>query len=189
MIKKYTALFLLIAFSINAGYAQDRDSKRFTGYLSAGPNYYFNNIKTFHDNVKPVNYSFFARMMWQSGYDISLGIETGYNKFYRVSGFTNDESGKITLAAIPLHLVVGMKLKKHFYSALSFGSTILINAASDETGIIRSTVFSFADGSLAFGYKKEIGQHFNLGAEIKLNFSTKSADLNLAVPIVLSYNF
>jgi hypothetical protein len=189
----YSVLFVLIISFQCPLYAQDlkQDNPQdghFTGSLSAGPNYYFNNIKTFGEYVKPVNYGFFGRIMWNSRYLVSLGIETGYNKFYRVSDF---DAIKASMAAIPLHLVIGMRVTKSFYASFSFGPSLLLNSASIETDENRifNKVLSLADGSVCIGYRKRLGKDFTLGAELKFNFSTKAADMNLALPVVLSYDF
>jgi hypothetical protein len=158
----------------------------FTGSISAGPDYYFNNIKTFGEYVKSVNYSFFGRIMWNSRYLVSLGIETGYNRFYSVSGF---DAIKASLAAIPVHLVIGMRVTKSFYTSFSFGPSLLINVASMAENRIFNKVLSLADGSACIGYRKRLGKDFTLGVELKFNFSTKGADMNLALPVVLSYDF
>jgi hypothetical protein len=185
-------LFLLILIPYRL-HAQDNKQDNpqdghFTGSISGGPNYYFNNIKTFGDYVKPVNYSFYGRIMWNSRYLVSLGIETGYNKFYRVSDF---DAIQASLAAIPLHLVIGMRVRKSFYINFSFGPSLLLNTASIEAGENRiySKVLSLADGSVCMGYRMRLNKDFTLGAELKFNFSTKAADMNLALPVVLSYDF
>lgn len=190
--------FLLFVFAFTSGgrlYAQDNHQDNpqdghFTGSLSAGPNYYYNNIKTFGDYVRPINYSFFGRIMWNSRYRVSLGIETGYNQFYRVDGFEND-AVKATLGAIPVHLVIGMRISRSFYSHFSFGPSLLLNTGSSETreNSFSNKVLSLADGSLCTGYRLRLGRDFTLGIELKLNFSTKATDLNLALPVVLSYDF
>lgn len=190
-------LLLMIILSGNPLLTRAQNNSRdyprdahFTGSLSAGPNYYFNNIRTFGDHVRPFNYSFFGRIMWNSRYLVSLGIETGYNKFYRVNGFENDEI-RASLAAIPLHLVIGMRITKSVYTHFSFGPSLLLNAASSQTldNHVLNKVLSLADGSFCVGYRRRLGKDFTLGAELKLNFSTKATDLNLALPIVLSYDF
>ncbi|WP_118973263.1 hypothetical protein [Taibaiella koreensis] len=188
-------LLLLLAGTAPWVQAQPGDQHRpreahFTGSISAGPNFYFNNIKTFGDHVKPFNYSFFGRIIWHSRYRVSLGIETGYNKFYRVNGYENDAI-RASLAAIPMHLVIGMRLTKSVYTLFSFGPSLLLNAASSETleNHVLNKVLSLADGSFCVGYQRRIGRDFTLGAELKLSFSTKATDLNLALPVVLSYDF
>lgn len=193
MSKFYSILVSLLLFISCHLHAQDNKQDNpqdghFTGSISAGPNYYFNNIKTFGDYVKPINYSFFGRIMWNSRYLVSLGIETGYNKFYRVSGFENDAI-RATLAAIPMHLVISMRVTKSFYSNFSFGPSLLLNVAETDGNKIFNKVLSLADGSVCIGYRKRLGKDFTLGAELKFNFSTKAADMNLALPIVLSYDF
>lgn len=163
-------------------------TNHFSAAISGGPNFYFNNIKTFKDNVRPFNYSFFARVMWNSKYAVSLGLETGYNRYYRVNGFS-DANIRSSLTAIPFHLVIGMRVTKAFYTNLSFGPSLLLNAARTSTDAVNNKVFSFADGSLAVGYKRKLNEKFNIGAELKFNFSTKAEDLNITLPIVLSYRF
>lgn len=162
----------------------------FTGSISGGPNYYYNNIKTFGEYVRPLNYGFFGRIMWNSRYLVSLGIETGYNKYYRVNGFENNDINA-SLAAIPVHLVIGMRVAKPLYVNFSFGPSLLLNAASikGKDNSMHNKVLSLADGSACIGYRKRLGKDFTIGAELKLNFSTKASDLNLALPIVLSYDF
>lgn len=194
MLKLYS---LLICFMLIFQYqtlAQDNHQDNpqdghFTGSLSAGPAYYFNNIKTFGDYVKPFNYCFFGKIMWNSRYLVSLGVETGYNRFYRVNGLEN-HAIRASLAAIPLHLVIGMRITKSFYSHFSFGPSLLLNAASieDDTRFVNK-VFSLADGSICVGYRKRVGKDFTIGAELKFNFSTRATDMNLALPVVVSYDF
>jgi hypothetical protein len=162
----------------------------FTGALSAGPNWYYNNMRIFRDHVRPLNYSAYGSIMWNSGYRVSLGIETGYNQFYRVGGVRND-SIKASLAAIPIQLVIGMRLSESFYVHFSFGPSLLLNRASILTvdHSMLNTVFSFADGSFALGYRKRLNNRFKLGLALKFNFSTKATDMNLALPVLLSYEF
>lgn len=189
----YSVILSLLLFVPCQSHAQDNKQDNpqdghFTGSISAGPNYYFNNIKTFGDYVKPVNYSFFGKIMWNSRYLVSLGIETGYNKFYRVDGFEND-AVRATLAAIPVHLVIGMRVTKAFYTHFSFGPSLLLNVAETDGNKIFNKVLSLADGSVCFGYRKRLNKDLILGAELRFNFSTRATDMNLALPIVLSYDF
>ncbi len=193
--KNNATLLLLLILAFSQSYAQDPfpaepRGAHFTGSIAAGPNYYFNNIKTFGDHVRPFNYGFFGKIMWNSPYLVSLGLETGYNKFYRVNGFENNAI-RASLAAIPVHLVIGMRLSPSFYTHFSFGPSLLLNVASSERLDNRFTnkVMSLADGSLCFGYRRRLNKSFTLGAELKFSFSTKATDMNLALPIVLSYNF
>jgi|GEM_PF-1017246 len=182
-------LLLLHAFSRLHGQEQAQGG-HFAGFVAAGPNYYFNNIKTFGDYVRPLNYIFSGKIMWNSRYLVSLGMETGYNRFYRVSGFENDAI-RASLAAIPLHLVIGMRITPSFYTHFSFGPSLLLNTASSGTAGNRFTnkVLSLADGSLCLGYRRRLNRRFALGAELKFSFSTKATDMNLALPLSLSYNF
>lgn len=187
---RYLLLPLLLSVSYILPAQDNPQDGHFTGSLSAGPNYYFNNIKTFGNYVKPLNYSFFGRIMWNSRYLVSLGIESGYNKFYRVNGFDNDEI-RASLVAIPMHLVIAMRVTRSFYANFSFGPSLLLNSGSIGTvdNSFHNNVLSLADGSASVGYRKRLSKDFTIGAELKFNFSTKATDMNLALPIVLSYDF
>ncbi len=191
MVKCYTLLLLLLTAIRYPLCAQDNPQDgHFTGALMAGPNYYYNNIKTFGEYVKPVNFSVFGRIMWNSRYLVSLGIETGYNKFYRVVD-ADKATIDATLVAIPLHLAIGMRVTKSLYANFSFGPSLLLNSVSSKAleSSIRNKVWSLADGSVCFGYRKRLTRDFTLGAELKFNFSTKASDLNWTLPIVFSYDF
>jgi hypothetical protein len=183
-LKLYLLLFLLAA-SYNV---MDAQTHRFTASVSGGPGYYFNNIRTFKDAVKPLNYGFFARIMWDSKYLVALGIETGYNKYYRAED-NRVEHIEASLAAIPFHLVIGMRLTKGFYTNFSFGPSLLINTAEAGNNMVTNGVLSFADGSLSAGYKRKLNEKFSFGAELKFNFSTKAEDMNIVLPVILSYRF
>jgi len=190
--RKYIIFFIVLALTGLRPYAQDRAGDgHFTGSLSGGPNYYYNNIKTFSDYVRPVNFSFFGKIMWNSRYLVSLGVETGYNKFYRVDGYEKD-AVKASLAAIPLHLVIGMGvLNRSLYAHFSFGPSLLLNSASSITldNNIHNRVWSLADGSLCVGYRKRLHRRFTIGTELKFNFSSKASDMNWALPVTFSYDF
>jgi hypothetical protein len=171
-------------------YAQDSTrNARFTGTLAAGPNYYYNNIKTFGAYVRPFNFSIFGKIMWHSKYMVSLGVETGYNKFYNVKGNDQDPI-RASLAAIPLHLVIGMNIRS-LYAHFSFGPSLLLNSASSIApgNSAHNKVWSLADGSLSAGYRKRLNTHFIIGAALKFNFSSKASDINWALPVSISYDF
>src|ERR1700755_2457154 len=81
---KYFTIQLVILLCFFSGYAkaQNKDSvhkakHRFSVYLGAGPNYYFNNLPLGKNHVNVVNYSFVCRFMWEPEHFLSLGVETG----------------------------------------------------------------------------------------------------------------
>jgi len=104
--------------------AEKRD--KFAVYAGIGPNYYFNNLILAKDFVNPVNYSIAGRIMWEPEHLLSLGIETGYYRLYTVS-FPEQPEIEISNSAIPIHVVISMKILKKFYVNFSSGQTILKN--------------------------------------------------------------
>lgn len=182
--KKNSHILFILLISFCSANAQ---KKSYSLYASVGPNYYINNIVTFGSNVRPLNYGAFGRLMWNSNYAISLGVETGYNQFYRVN---NEKStAEVTLVAVPVHLVVSMKLTDKFYTSFAFGPSFLTNYAKTQNNEITNNLTSLADGSLSFGYRKQLKRHLSLGAELRCNFSSKNEDINLGVPLVIGYKF
>jgi hypothetical protein len=164
---------------------------RYTLYAGLGPNYYFNNLVLANAHVNEFNYSFVTRFMWEPEHFLSLGFETGYNRFYTVTT-TDENTGspvRIINAAIPLHGVVTMKFSEHFYGSFNMGQSILINKTTTDAGQTNGNGFSPADFGLTAGYKKTISPRITLGAELKAIYSTKLEDRNIGLIIMAGYRF
>jgi hypothetical protein len=55
---------------------------KFAIYGGVGPSFFFNNLKTFSNQVNPWGYSASLRFMWEPEHSfLALGFETGY---YRI---------------------------------------------------------------------------------------------------------
>src|SRR5215217_6473185 len=104
-----------------------KKNHRFTFYAGVGPNFYFNNLILAKDDVNELSYSFVGRIMWEPEYNLSLGIETGYNRLYSVKVASGDSSVHIVNAAIPIEIIVTMKFFENFYASFLLGQSILKN--------------------------------------------------------------
>jgi len=182
MWKRYAQLLLILFPALSYG-----QHNYFCASVSGGPGYYFNNMRQFKEDIAPVNYGFFARVFWNSKYAVMLGLETGYNKYYRVT--VNDVQLKASMAAVPFHLLIGMKLSRSFYTNFTFGPALLLNTAAIKNERVNNRVWSYADGSLSVGYRHRLSPRFSVGAEAKFNFSTKAEDMNLVFPVAITYQF
>lgn len=162
---------------------------RWVVYGGIGPNVYLNNLQVAADKVKPVNYSFVARLMWEPEYFLSLGFETGYNQLYRMSG-THPTTGDVSIvnASIPIQFVVSMKFLKGFYWNFGMGQAFLMNNVSTQNlGNFDASVVSLGDFTTAVGYRKDISERFTLGVEFKGYYSGKLEDKNLALVCMAGY--
>lgn len=164
-------------------------TKPFSLQLSAGPNYYFNNLVLFHDNVKPLNYSAYTQVLWNTQYRLSFGLEAGYIRLYRVGDLGFDPSAGADMTAVPIHMVIKMRIYSHFYGQGSFGPSFLTNNLYSAQLNQKNSAVSIADMSLGVGYRHPINERFYIGGECRFFYSSKSEDRNLALPFFIGLNF
>jgi hypothetical protein len=165
---------------------------KFTFYAGGGPNFYFNNLVLAKDYVNELNYSFVGRIMWEPEYNLSLGIESGYNRLYSVSvESAGVQSGAhIVNIAIPIQIVVTMKFCENFYGSFLMGQSILKNQVNTTNlGNADATTISLGDFGAAIGYKRVMSDRFYLGSEIKGFYSAKLQDKNIALVFLGGFRF
>lgn len=182
-------LSITSASAQTAATAPSGKKHRWIVYGGVGPNYYINNLEVAADKVKPLNYSFVARLMWEPEYFLRLGFETGYNQLYRMSG-THPATGDVSIvnASIPIQFVVSMQFLKHYYWNFGMGQAFLMNNVStDKLGNYDASVLSLGDFTATLGYRKDISERFTLGAEFRGYYSGKLEDKNLALVFMAGY--
>jgi hypothetical protein len=167
--------------------AQENTKIPFSIQAGVAPNYYFNNISTFRENVDPINYGFQGRILWNSKYRISLGLDVSPQKLYQVNDFPQDPSYYIDLWAIPIHFFIAMKINPKLYAYGGFGPSLLINNAKNSTSSIQSNSFSISDVQLGIGYKVYSYKKLDFSIEAKYFISTKNEDMNISFPLMVSY--
>jgi hypothetical protein len=157
---------------------------RFTFYAGVGPNFYLNNLVLAKDKVNEFNYSFVGRIMWEPAHNLSLGIESGYNRLYSVSAELPPPHGSVHIVnvAIPIQIVVSMKFFKNYYANFSMGQSILLNKVNTtENGSFNATTVSLGDFGATIGYRRLVNDRIYIGAEIKGYYSSKLQDRNIAL--------
>lgn len=191
---KRILLGLLICLVSFQGIAQtEKPAKvkkhRFSFYGGVGPSYFFNNLYTSKDKVNTLNYSVVGRFMWEPPFFVSLGIETGYFRLFSVN-YDQPVSAQVSNSAIPIQMVVSMKLMKNYYFNFAMGQSILINKASAEGyGNFDAHSWSLADFSATFGYKYKFKSRVSIGAETKFFVSSGYNNATLALLVMGGYNF
>lgn len=162
---------------------------RWAVYGGIGPNFFLNNLEVAADRIKPVNYAFVARIMWEPEYFLSLGLETGYNQLYTLSG-SNPTTGDVRIvnAVVPLQGVISMRFSEHWYGNFNLGFGILLNNVSTtQLGDFDASVMSMGDFSAALGYRRNMTDRFTLGGELRGYYSGKLQDRNIALVVVAGY--
>lgn len=186
------AVFVVTLLAFSSASAQGDGAARthrWVVYGGLGPNIYFNNLEIARDKVKPVNYTFVARLMWEPEYFIRIGIETGYNQLYRMSG-NNPATGEVSIvnSIVPIQGVISMKFSEHIYGNFNLGFGILYNNVStDKLGNFDASVTSLGDFAAAIGYRKDAGERFTIGGELRGYYSGKLQDTNLALVFMAGY--
>ena len=163
--------------------------KDFSFQLGGGPNFYFNNLEIFKDNLEPINYSLYSKLMWNTRYRLSFGIESGYIRLYRLNDFTTSLNSNITMTAIPIHAAIEMKFSTNLYATFSFGPSFFRNNIVSTKGEQSSHTFSTADVSFGLGYRYTFKNHLFIGLESKYYYSSKSEDRNMALPVFVGIDF
>jgi len=162
----------------------------FTLYAGVGPNYYFNNLVLAKDYVNELNYSFVGRIMWEPEHNLSLGIESGYNRLYSVKVKSGDSSAHVVNVAIPIQIVVTMKFFENFYGSFLLGQSILKNhVTTTNIGNANATTISLGDFGAAIGYKRLVSDRFYLGGEIKGYYSSRLQDKNISLVFMSGVRF
>lgn len=186
---KVLTVLLLCLVSFQAAAQMDSSRKhRFTIYGGVGPNYYFNNLVVAKNFVNEFNYSFVGRIMWEPEHRLSLGIESGYYRLYTLN-FNGPLHSKIVNSAVPIQLVIGMRIHKSFYANFSMGLSILTNdVTTNFAGDYDAKAVSAADFTVTLGYKKMLNERFSLGAETKVFYSSHAVDGNIALAFVAGYS-
>jgi len=182
-VKKILILFFIAISNLLVG------QKDFSFQLGAGPNYYFNNLVIFHENLEPLNHSIYSKLMWNTRYRLSFGIESGHVQLYRLNDFTANDNSAINMTVIPIHAAIEMKLSNHLFASFTFGPSFFKNNIVATKGEQITHTFSTADISFGLGYRHTFKNHMFLGLESKYFYSSKSEDRNLSLPFFMGINF
>ena len=165
-----------------------KSQNNFGLYAGFGPNYYFNNLVLAKQFVNEFNYSISASIMWEPEHRLSLGLETGFYRLYTVR--ISDPDINITNDAIPISLVVCMRILRNIYFKFASGQTILLNkVTSSDFGKIKASTVSLGDFSGSLEYRKQLNDRFSLGSEMKFYYASKLDDKNIAFIFLLGYHF
>lgn len=190
----FAALICIFSISVNAqsdGKSSEKKYK-FSLYAGVGPNYYFNNLVLGKNYVNEVNYSFVGRLMWEPEHNLSLGIESGYNRLYTMDVEVGAAKigTHIVNVAIPIQIVVAMKFFENFYASFSLGQSILKNQVSTTGyGDFNASSLSLGDFGATIGYKRLVGKRIFLGSEVKGYYSSKLEDKNISLIFLSGFRF
>jgi hypothetical protein len=169
--------------------AQPAAYHKFVVYAGAGPGYFFNNLVVAKDQVRPWQYAFAARVMWEPEHsDLSLGIQTGYYRLYGVK-VTQPVDAHITNSSVPILFVIAMRFPKGFYGQWAMGQSITFNHvdAQGVEGNHDAKTWSLADFEATLGYRILAKSRISYAVELKGFYSTAYDNKTLALLFVVGY--
>ena len=176
-----TGFTLVLIFFTLVVFAQQTDSAKvrlnhYTFTIGAGWTHYINNLENgdqdMKNNFAGVSFKFF----WEPEYRLSLGLETGYYKLFKVTNQINaDTSVQIDRSMIPLLLLVRMRIVDNFYLGAGMGISLFTNKASGGGQKIITKMSSLSNFEFSGSYIYPLSKHWLVGGELKV-FHSGSLD-------------
>jgi hypothetical protein len=182
--KRSSLLFLVFyLLMITATLAQSESSvpnikrNHYSFAIGLGWTHYINTLEIGKDQAKINSPGLSLRFFWEPEHRLSLGLETGFYRLYKVSSQTyTDLKGSVTMAAMPLMLTVRMRVVDHLYLSTGAGLAVMFNKVSGIDKQINSTILSMSNYQFSASYIYPLSKHWQLGGEFKFYNFGKTAD-------------
>jgi hypothetical protein len=181
-----TIFSLLFAFTC---YGQKMDTTlRMSIQVGTGWTHYYNNLVIGRNSIKNDFLGSSIRIMWEPEHRLSIGVETGYYKLYKVALETGD--GNVDLAVIPVMANIRMRILKNLYVTGGTG-VVIMNSIVNSTGIEsgKSRVMSYSNVQLSGLYLHHLTQQLAVGGEAKFFWIDKTNDFMHSIQGVVSWRF
>jgi hypothetical protein len=172
-----TVFTLVLIFFTLVVYSQAKDSVRvrlnhYSLAIGAGWTHYFNNLENGDNNIKTDFAGISAKFFWEPEYRLSLGLETGYYKLFKIENqVSQDTSVQIDRSLVPFLLLVRMRIIDHVYLGAGMGISIITNKASGAGQEIVTKMNSLANFELSGSYLYPLSKHWIVGGETKVFYS------------------
>ena len=169
-----TGFTLVLIFFTLVVFSQQKDSVKvrlnhYTFTVGAGWSHYINNLENGDQNMKNDFAALSFRFFWEPEHRLSLGLETGYYKLFKITNQVNqDTSVQIDRSLVPLLMLVRMRIIKNVYLGAGMGISIITNKASGAGQEIKTTMNSLANFELSGSYIYPLSKHWLIGGELKV---------------------
>lgn len=182
MIKKLLILCWLVLFFIPVLFSQDNMGKKvklnhYSLAIGLGWTHYINTLQIGGDEAATNSLGLSMRFFWEPEHRLSLGLETGFYRLYNVKSKTyTDLTGQATMSAVPLLLVVRMRVVDRFYLSAGAGLAAMFNKVIGIDNKVTSTIISFSNYQFSASYIYPLTKHWQVGGEFKFLNYGKTAD-------------
>jgi len=199
MVKKYLLIILLLLFMGPPVFSQTNDSLRakrklklnhYSLTIGLGWTHYINSLEIGKENATINSAGVSFKFFWEPEHRLSLGLESGFYRLYKVKSKTyTDIAGQATMSAVPLLLIVRMRIVDHFHLSAGAGLALMFNKVTGIGDKISSTILSLSNYQFSGSYIYPLKKHWLIGGEFKvLNFG-KSNDWMYSVQALCAIRF
>jgi hypothetical protein len=172
--------------------AQDKKPNNWSVGGGFGWFHYVNTLDRGTGQVKPNQLGYTFRFMWEPEHRLAMGVESGYYTLYDINKDSTSASpvaGQASLTAIPIMLVLRMRLLPNVFLSGGPGLTLMNSEASAYGNTSKSSFLSLSNVHVSVMYRKRISERFDIGAEGKFLYFGKTEDYGFSVQVVGAYHF
>jgi hypothetical protein len=166
---------LLLVLNSLLAFSQEKDSSNiklshYSLAIGTGWTHYFNNLEYGDKNITSDFGGISFRFFWEPEYRLSLGLESGYYRLFKVKGqLTPDITGEAVRSVIPMLLLARMRIVDNFYLGTGFGLAIIKNKTTGGSQQVNTSTLSLSNYEATASYIYPINTRFHIGGEMKLN--------------------
>lgn len=160
----------------------------YTLAIGVGWSHYFANMDLVPArNVKKEFIGASFRFMWEPEYRLSLGLETGLYRIFRVDSVLSSEyTLNAKMYVVPLLLVIRMRIVDNFYLSVAPGLAIQFSQINGIGDKISSTQFSLSNVEGCASYLYPLNKHLIVGGEARLFHFGKTNDYIMSINAVFA---
>jgi hypothetical protein len=181
MAKRQVLFLVFFLFLSYTGFSQQTDSVKvkrnhYSLAVGIGWAHYINSLEIGKDNATINSAGLSLKFFWEPEHRLSLGLESGFYRLYKVKSKTDtDLQGQATMSAMPLLLVVRMRIIDHFYLSAGGGLAVMFNKVTGINDKVNSNILSLSNYQFSGSYLYPLAKHWQVGGELKvLNFGKAS---------------
>jgi len=127
------------------------------------------------------------RFMWEPEYRLSLGLETGFYRIFRVdSVLTTEYTMDARMYVVPLLLVIRMRIANNFYLSVAPGLAMQFSTINGIGDKIQSHQLSLANFEACASYLYPLNKHCEVGGEAKFFYIGKTNDYIMSLNAVFA---
>jgi hypothetical protein len=193
MVRIKAIFTLVLIFFTMVVFSQQKDNVKvrlnhYTFTVGAGWTHYVNNLEYGDDNMKNNFAGASFKFFWEPEYRLSLGLETGYYKLFKITNQVNqDTTVEIDRSLVPFLLLVRMRIIDNVYLGAGMGMSFITNKASGAGKEIKTTMNSLANFELTGSYIYPLSKHWLVGGELKVFYSGTLEDWIYSVQAVCAF--